>query len=275
MPIKMIVTDIDGTILDDPNADTMDEAVVSAFREAMARGVSVCLASGRNYSMMLPVEKKLGISGLSICCNGAVIRDKGEIIRESLLDWETVKQCRQFAEKYRLSIGYYVREELYMENFCPDSISDSEKSGEVDSVKLEMIHGLEELEQCSSGRINKIIFTGGEESVSVAFEAWPCENADILIRTEYSRSYDNVFGITPKGADKGSAMAFAARRTGVKPEEILAIGDNENDIPMIKSAGIGVAVKNAARKLLEAADVVVPSVKENGAAYAVREYVLK
>lgn len=100
------------------------------------------------------------------------------------------------------------------------------------------------------------------------------------IPKEYFERYTMVksspyfFEILNKQADKGAALKHLAQHLGIKQEEVMAIGDNENDLPMIEFAGIGVAMGNATENVKQIANVITASNNEHGVAKAVEKYVL-
>ena len=93
-------------------------------------------------------------------------------------------------------------------------------------------------------------------------------------RAEIAVSDACVIDFTPLGVDKASALLAAAESLGVSREEIIAIGDTENDIPMIRAAGLGVCMANGVPAAKEAADVIAPSNNDAGVAKILEEYVL-
>ena len=89
------------------------------------------------------------------------------------------------------------------------------------------------------------------------------------------RSHELFTEVTPPNASKGNALAFLADHYGIAKGETIAVGDSDNDISMIRWAGLGVAMGNAAPEVIAAADRVAPSVFDDGLAAVVEEYVLR
>jgi hydroxymethylpyrimidine pyrophosphatase-like HAD family hydrolase len=84
-----------------------------------------------------------------------------------------------------------------------------------------------------------------------------------------------IFGeLTALGVSKGAALAALAERLHVPREQVIAIGDHENELPMIEWAGLGLAMGNAVAPVREAADAVIPPVTESGVAWAIERYIL-
>lgn len=88
------------------------------------------------------------------------------------------------------------------------------------------------------------------------------------------RSDATLGELTAPGLSKGLALAILARHLGVAREHVMAIGDENNDVPMLQWAGLGLAMGNAPSSVQGAADAVIPSVEEDGVAWAIREYLL-
>ena len=89
------------------------------------------------------------------------------------------------------------------------------------------------------------------------------------------RSHELFTEVTPPNASKGNALAFLADRYGISQAETIAVGDSDNDISMIRWAGLGVAMGNAAPEVIAAADWVAPSVFDDGLAAVIEEFVLR
>ena len=83
-----------------------------------------------------------------------------------------------------------------------------------------------------------------------------------------------MIDITPPGVNKGTALLKAAAILGVRQEEVMAIGDSENDLPMLRAAGLGVCMENGVQSAKDAAGAVVPSNNDAGVAYAIETFVL-
>lgn len=88
------------------------------------------------------------------------------------------------------------------------------------------------------------------------------------------RSDATLGELTAPGLSKGLALATLARHLGVAREHVMAIGDQDNDVPMLQWAGLGLAMGNAPSSVQEVADAVIPSVEDDGVAWAIREYIL-
>ena len=88
------------------------------------------------------------------------------------------------------------------------------------------------------------------------------------------RSRARLLEIVNAKVNKGEALRFVAEHFGIKREEVMAIGDSNNDIAMLEYAGVGVAMENASPRVKEVADVMTKSNEEDGVAFAIREYIL-
>jgi hydroxymethylpyrimidine pyrophosphatase-like HAD family hydrolase len=118
---------------------------------------------------------------------------------------------------------------------------------------------------------DKVLFVGDPEAIpamGTLLRETLGRQADVM------RSHARFIEVIPKGADKGSGLAWLARHLGVPRESVMAVGDHENDGSMVQWAGVGVAMGNAVPGLKAAADWVAPGLEADGAAAALERFVL-
>lgn len=265
MAIRMIVSDLDGTILD--ASYQMSEKTKAAIREATARGVRVLLATGRMFASAVRYAKELALDTPVISHNGGVVQEMdGTLLHADFLAAETAARVL----RYVFARGWYVQ--LYRLDGLFFA-ADTEKARfyrTASAVSGEVV-----------GEDGLLARTEGVPKLLVVADA-PAHTAAILAEIaaafpgeiDVMQSTATYIEIVPTGVSKASAMLKVAAGYGISAEEIMALGDSGNDVAMLRAAGLGVAMGNAAPEVKRAADVVTTSVAEDGAALAVRRYVL-
>ena len=260
---KLIALDIDGTIIDKEYDVPLHPDVREAVAEARAAGVKVCLCSARPCYFMDDATDGLGEIDALIGCNGATIETDGKLIYKETLPLPLLLACLDTAKRLDVYLSFAGDEKIYV---CirgpvavPLELGDRFVTlGDEDTARL-----LREQDLASS-----FIFTKEPMARDAVFTGPGFELADI------HKSSGHSFTVTNKGTNKGTGLARLAAHWGIPLEQALAVGNDGNDIPMLEAAGTGVAVANASPEVIAAAEYIVPSVSEGGAAEAIRRFAL-
>ena len=121
--------------------------------------------------------------------------------------------------------------------------------------------------RAAASGVYKILLLGEAAAVARAM-------GELSLPVSCFRSSPEVLELVPPGVDQGTGLARAADRLGIPREEVIAVGDGENDIPMLRWAGLGAAMGNAPEAVKAAADIVIPPCGEDGAAWLMETYML-
>jgi len=238
-PYKMVVTDIDGTLVD--LQQTISERNKTAVRAFQQAGGIVTLATGRMEDAALPYARELNIRHPVILYNGGKIVDlaTGKTYYEAILAREAVGRCLQLAGQRAADMIVYAGRKLWVNAVTP-AIAAYMRKDRVDCTPWESPDFLEAAE------VNKILFIDEEGEFSSILEALrPLAG----LFCELVKSEPTYLEVLPRGVSKGRALALLAGRLGISTGEVIAIGDNLNDLEMIREAGLGVAVGNAHEQL--------------------------
>jgi Cof subfamily protein (haloacid dehalogenase superfamily) len=270
-PIRLIAIDIDGTLLD--SKVEISDANLNALRRAREAGVEIVLGTGRRHKFALPIAKSLGFDLWLISSNGAVTRSTdGELFHQDLLPKETaIKLCRhmqQFRNHMVLTfdregIGGIVCEnhehlfgviQRWMEKNAPyiEYISPIEKALTEDPIQA-MFCGPIELMGCAQEQLVRCDFA----------------TEFTLLRTQYEARNLCIVDILNDGCSKGHALERWANYRGFDRSEVMAIGDNYNDIEMLTFAGHPVIMGNASDDLKRNGWTVTLDNDESGVAAAI------
>ena len=276
MEIKLIATDLDGTFLYDDK--TVPEENLKAFAECAARGIEVVPATGRIIRGIPEELRNLPGVRYIIATNGAIIID--------LLENKEISACRikndlavrvmELAKNSADDIMFdaYVDGIGYTSRYFYDH---AEKYAPSEAVAKLIRNTRCPMEDHISGVKN----SGKDvEKVNMFFVSMEARQRmrEILAEIpelQVSSSLQNNLEINGAGADKGSALLRLAHHLGIAKEETMAFGDGENDVSMIKAAGLGIAMENGEDCVKTVADHITCTNNENGVAKAIRQFVLK
>lgn len=274
MSIKLIALDLDGTTLNDDRV--ISEANRKALEEAIDRGVNVVIATGRTYSA-LP-EDVFRIRGIQyvLTSNGAIITDLREkkVIYENCIASSAVEEAVALLKQYDFMVEAFTEGHAYIDKSFYDHIKQTGLSfRHVDYVLTtrEPIAGLfdfilEHKEHIENINVN---FEDQRDRARMRQVLLGLEN------TTLTTSFDHNLEIGGATTSKAAALQELEHVLGVKPEEMMAIGDSPNDAAMLRLAGMPVAVGNAKDEVKAAAKYVTGTNHEDGVAQAVRKFVLE
>ena len=271
--VRLIAIDIDGTLLD--SKAQISQANLDALRRAHEAGVEIALVTGRRHSFALPVAELLGFKLWIISSNGAVTRStNGESFHRDLMPQATaMKICRHMREFRdhmaitfdREGMGAIVcenHERLYgviqrwMEKNAPyiEYVSPIEKALTEDPIQA-MFCGPVELMQRAQQRLLDCDFA----------------NEITVLRTQYDHRDLTIVDILNAGCSKGHALERWATWRGIDRSEVMAIGDNYNDVEMLTFAGHPVIMGNASDDLKQNGWNITLHNDESGVAAAIEQ----
>lgn len=241
--IKLIALDMDGTLLNEKGEVT--EANREMITAAQAKGVHVICSTGRSIITSREYVKELQLKSYHVTVNGSEIWDEyGELVQRKVLDAEHISWMYQLAKEY--SVHYWAT--------ATDRVWRREMPTEIDHhTWLKFGYEIEDDEVRA-----KIL--------------------DHLQRKpalfELSNSSPINIEINLKGVNKAHGVEVVCKRLNIGMNQVMAIGDSLNDLPMIEAAGLGIAMGNAQDDVKKKADWVTTSNMEDGVAVAIRKWVL-
>lgn len=271
--IRLLVLDLDGTTVGLSNQ--IQPQVAQAIAAARASGVQVAIATGRMFRSALRFHQDLDLALPLMAYQGALI--KAPATDKVYRHW-TVPQAQilalldyfqqvEFAEQ--LSIHLYVNDQLYVREILPETVAYAERSG---------------IEPTAVGDLRQFVLTAPEPTKLLALSEQPALIDQLLLdlRQQYSpaelyftKSVATFFEATHPQVNKGTAVRYLAEELlGLTADQVMAIGDNFNDLEMLEYAGIGVAMANAPAAVRAAANWVAPDVEAHGVAAAIEQFIL-
>lgn len=270
MNYRLIALDIDGTLL--TNDDELTPRVRRAIRKAQERGVYITLATGRRYSRTLPWANALGITQPIVTHNGAVIVDptSEKVIYQQGIPASLYKPL--ISELQREKLMYFVYtgksggEEILMENelfqrgkyqimrYVGDSVSPVDKLHlDSDPVKIALIEP-----------------SGNLESRISDWERRYGVNMNMMVFGAPSHEHMGVEFLA-EGCTKARGVEFVLNQLGLDFSQVIAFGDDVNDLELVSQAGLGVAMLNASDKLRQHANYITGSNQEDGVAQVLED----
>ncbi len=259
--IKLVATDIDGTLV---KWDTrVSDGVKNCVKKLQENGVKVVLVTGRMHCATKHLRDELGLNSPVVSYQGGLIKDSdGKTLYQENLDSDCAKEIIDWAHKNDVHLNLYIDDKLYVEKdddcvkrytdgkFVPYTVCPFE------SLKIE--------------NVNKILAIdyGNAERVT----GWVNE-----LQAKFPELY--IVKSTPFFCEIGSPMAkkslgveFLAKHWNLSQDEILTIGDQNNDIELLKAGGVKVAMGNATPELKECANFITDSVENDGFVKAIDKF---
>lgn len=264
MRCRLLAVDIDGTLLN--SAREITPPVRAAVAEAQSQGVRVCLATGRIWPSARQFVERLGADSPAILYNGGLVYDfaKDEIWLRMPL---AVDQARDVLRILRRHPA--VQPHLYADDrvYVPAMNKLTETYQGKDGLIAEPVGDLADWLEADPMKILIIGERPALEAVVGDIRLLPYQVNHVFSETIYLE-------ILPPGVDKGTALQAVAARLGLRREEIIAVGDNLNDLAMIEYAGVGVAMANAPEALRARADFVARNNNDHGLQEVIERFIL-
>lgn len=271
LDIRLLVLDIDGTIAGKSN--DVREPVKQAIRKAQAKGIQVAIATGRMYCSALRFHQEVGSTLPLLAYQGAWIQDPAtqQIHQHLPLSRTTAEQLLDYFESdgllSLLSVHFYINDQLYVREITPETQIYAKRA---------------DIKPIPVGDLRKTLTSEPTKILALSDDTAIIEQLLGSLRKHYTpaelyltTSVASFFEATNPAANKGAAVRYLAEEMlGLKTENVMAIGDNFNDVEMIEYAGLGVAMGDAPADVQALAQWVAPSVEEDGAAAAIEAFVL-
>ena len=249
--IRLLATDIDGTLLN-PQFQ-ISEGDLAALRRAHESGIEIVLVTGRRHTFALPIAKQLGFDLWLISSNGAVTRSlSGETFHRDLMPAQTCRQLCEAMQEFRgntvLTFDKEVKGAIVLERLDEVGLSIRrwlEKN-------MEYIDFVVPIERALVTDPVQAMFCGTMARMSMALQALEragLEGRVTVLRTEYPARDLSMIDVLNAGCSKGHALERWARHRGYQRAEVMAVGDNHNDIEMLEFAGHPVIMGNACEEL--------------------------
>jgi len=258
----LLAIDLDGTLLTPPPHKHITARTRRALRQAAEAGVTIVIATGQNLAVLQSICGDLPLNGPQIIENGAVIADiHGTIYHEKHLPREHILPVLALLRASGFYRAYHTLHRVYVDQDTP-------RAREWYRPPVPPVIEVGDVASLYPLPCIKVVGIAEEEKVRAKRGEFEQRFAGQLYVTQ--SSFDLIEFLHPE-VSKGNALRIITADLGIAPEEVVAIGDNHNDIGMLRLAGLGVAMGNAHEEVQAAADYVTGSNAEDGVAVVIEE----
>ena len=265
--IKLIMSDIDGTILDKNHQ--LDSYLIELMPLLKQCNIPFVLASARSPLGIAPISKELGITDCPIACyNGALISLGDKILSQYSIDKSELLLLHDFLKKEfpTVSINVYSGKD-WLVNTIDEWV---EIEGTVEGERLK-VTSLADFIRDEKTLVHKLLLIDNTDTIQKLQKT--LSSIDFP-QTDFYLSKDNYLEVTHNQVSKKQALLELANYYQLPLTSIMTLGDNYNDIPMIETAGLGIAMGNAPRDVKTCAKAVTDSNEQNGVSKAIKLHVL-
>lgn len=270
MAIKLLALDMDGTLF--TTAKTITDENKLVLKKAQEKGVKVVITTGRPLKAIQHVLEDLDLyneDNYSITFNGGLVqRNNGEILDKSDMTAEEIQVLYADFEPLGLPMDVISDGTVYSLASQGNHSKYREANPMLTFVEMESLADLP-----SDIIYNKVVVVTSAEFLDAQIPKIP---ASLHERFEIFKSRDIILEVMPKGIHKAVGLDLLTKHLGLKAEQVMAMGDEENDLSMLKWAGLGVAMANGSAIAKESAKAVTTKTNdESGVAEAVEKFILR
>ncbi|MDR7855712.1 Cof-type HAD-IIB family hydrolase [Tissierella sp.] len=269
MTYKLIAIDMDGTLLNSNNE--VSERSRRAIEMAKEKGVHIVISTGRILKSALFYSNALKLNNPIIASNGAIIVDESaNIIYKKPIEKDLVKQIVNIAREKNIYYHFYDESRFYSHLKVEEVLAFySEGNGKL-NIDMTVFEDVEEILQIKDINIYKFLFVDNDRDKLNNLRM----ELNKLEKIGTSSSWNNNIEAMGLNVSKGEALKELCNRLNIKPDEVIAIGDSENDLSMLKFAKLGVAMGNGDENIKKQADYITDSNNEDGVAKVIEKFAL-
>lgn len=269
---KMILSDLDETLLVNHHVPAFNQDAIASARQ---KGVKFVPATGRAYNMIQDILKDIGtyqqVNEYSICFNGGLIVENkdNKILHFQGLSFEQTKELFELGRNYYVCVLIFTLDCCYIFKADPNEVQ-----RKIDQKARFEVHEDYNMDFLKDEKIAKILFEKRDMDYLKAIE----QEIKPFIEGKVCASYSSYryLELNAIGVDKGHGLRWLANYLGLSSEDVIAIGDNYNDVEMIKEAGLGVCVSSATDEIKALSDCVTNKDYHEGAvAEVIEKYIME
>ena len=281
--IKLIASDLDGTIIDKNN--NISKNNLKAIDDINKKNINFVICTGKTYPIIKGLCSKFNAS-YGIFGNGNQIIDlkTGKEIYKKLLTNSEVNSCIDIARSYNLHVHLYTDNEIVSEELKYMDLRNYklQKNKYHDSaLGITLVSDIKQYLMFNKVNVCKLIISSEKDLSNIKNEILKTDDVSVTTIKKYGEYKDQVINkeyeyldISPKGINKSTALKILGDYLKIQSNEIMAVGDNLNDLDMVKNSGVGVAVANAYSELKAVAKYTTKNpVELGGFAEAVYKFV--
>jgi hypothetical protein len=276
MSIRLVAIDLDGTLLN--SRREISEGNRRALLEAVEREVQVVIVTGRRFHSALPLVSQIPCLVTLITSNGALIADSsGEVLHRDFLPRDVAQQVLEFAREYRPYSVAIFHTPGYGQVTMQDNAVDEGPLGWYTQTSAHCLRLVPDLEAALDTDPIQVMIGGPPAHVEPAealLAESPIRSSIHLTWTKYLTTNISILDVMNRGCSKGRALKIWAEQCGIQPGEVMAVGDNFNDLEMLQYAGLPVLMGNHCPELHRPDWTLTLPNDQDGVAAAIHKYVL-
>lgn len=263
--IKIICCDIDGTLVRDDKS-LSDENRLWISKAVNERNVKFVIVSGRILSALKFFNKTLGLTGLCSCLNGTFLSDEDDkILANHTLSYEDAQRIVDIHEQTGIEVLSVVENSWYTENINGYLAENKTK------MYLQPAIASKQRDVINTKQVNKFVFVSkSQEEIDLVYDRINSQVRPGQLTLYKSMGFVEVM---PGGISKGTAVDDLINYYKVDRSQVMALGDDINDVEMIQKAGLGVAMGNALDCVKQVANAVTDTNQNDGVAKAIQKYI--
>ncbi|MGM0213986.1 Cof-type HAD-IIB family hydrolase [Enterococcus sp. AZ109] len=267
--IKLVAIDLDGTLLTD--AKTISDKNKEALAEAKAQGVKIVICTGRPLIAIGDYLEELNLvdeGDYSITFNGGLIQknNTGELLGKTALNLEQVKDIYDLFTQLPLPM------DILSDARCLQLATAPEHLSLYPTMNKKVTYFSATIEELTTDALyNKVVAAIDVDYLDEKIAEIP---AEYIERYEVCKTRPNLLEFMPKGVTKAYGLKVLGEELGIDASEMLTLGDEANDLPMIEYAGVGVAMENATDDVKAVANYITGTNQADGVAQAIEKFVL-
>lgn len=258
--IKLVATDIDGTIIIPEKTFTPE--VKDCIKRLSDSGIKVVLVTGRMHAAASLIAEDLGLTTPVVSYQGGLIKQGDKTLYEKYLTPEQTERILEWAKKENIHINLYNDDILYSERKCYEI--------ERYCGNLHTHYTIKPFSEIKKDKINKLLAIDYNHPRKI--DKFEKELPNLFPELYIVKSTPYFLEFSNKEASKYCAVKYLQKLWGLKDEEILTIGDQNNDIALLRAGGIKIAMGNATEELKKEADYITDTVYNNGFVAAMEEF---
>lgn len=264
MTIKLIATDIDGTIL--KHSGEFNPAVIECIKNLDKNGIKIVLITGRMHKSAKKIAQTLGISPYIVSYQGALVRDntpQENIIYKRYIPNETARKILDWSKNINIHVNLYMNDDLYVEKENEFTLKYA--------THQKIPFNIAPFDKIELSNVNKILLIdyNDAEKVTQVSKTLQQDFPELFI----VKSTDYFCEVCHREATKGDGLKCLQNLFNITKEETLTIGDHNNDIELLLAGGVKVAMGNATEQLKNIADFVTDTVENDGFVKAIEKFI--
>lgn len=270
MKYKLVAIDMDGTLLNSCNQ--VSDRTRNAIELAKSKGVHIVLSTGRILKSAMHYSKALNLKNPIVASNGAIIVDEdSNIIYRRPMERNLVRDIVNLARERNIYYHFYDEDKFYSHERVEEVLEFYNEADGKMSIDMKIFDDIEEIISIEDLNVYKFLFIDDDRNKlqGLRMELEKLENIDT------SSSWFNNIEAMGENVSKGMALKELCNRLSIHPDEVIAIGDSENDLSMFKFAGMAVAMGNGDQSIKKQADYITDTNDEDGVAKIIENFVLE